>query len=315
VRSFNNLAATRGWSTVHSFRTVIVPPTLTEPADTAALDNRRPLFDWDDVAGASSYVLVISKKANLSNPIKNVTVLASKYLPPDLPAKTLLYWRVMAKGPNGPSAWSNTQSFTTGNPASTPALVAPAANALVTDYTPLLDWSTSTVPAGTTFKHYELQVADNAGFNSPIVITTTDSSLGESKATTPTLNDNTKYYWRVRAVNTVVGVDNFSGWSKVRTFRAAMLAPTLVSPLNGDPVGSLKPALNWNLVSGATKYTVQLSTSPSFGTTLVDTTSLASTFTPSPNLPKNKTIYWRIRALGLNGPSNWSTIFSFHTPN
>jgi hypothetical protein len=39
-----------------------------------------------------------------------------------------------------------------------------------------------------------------------------------------------------------------------------------------------------------------------------------STFTPVTNLPKNRVIYWRVRANGLNGPSNWSK-FQFRTPN
>ncbi len=316
VRSFNNLGDTKSWTVARSFRTVIVPPTLTAPADTASLDNRRPFFNWDDVAGATGYQFVLSKQANLSNPLKNIPVLTSEYLPPDLPANTLFYWRVMAKGPNGPSAWSSTHSFTTGNPASTPVLVAPANNALVKDYTPLLDWKNSVVPEGTTFRRYELQVDNNSDFSSlAINIVTTDGVVTESNFTPPSdLTPNTKYFWRVRAVNTVGIVEHFSGWSKVWTFRAAMLAPTLVSPGDTTTVGSLKPTLTWTAVTGATSYTIQIATSSSFGTIVLTKNSSTSDFTLVTNLPKNKTLYWRVRALGPNGPSDWSIPFSFHTP-
>ena len=67
-------------------------------------------------------------------------------------------------------------------------------------------------------------------------------------------------------------------------------------------------------VDGATSYKIQVSTSSSFGTKLISVKVLDSTFTPTTNLPKNKTLYWRVKALGPNGPSAWSDTFQFTTP-
>ncbi len=317
VKAFNILGASSNWSAVRNFKTPLAQPNLVSPVNASSLLTDRPDLDWDNVDGATSYILQISPSSSFGTLLVNISVNDSEYsLPKDLPQKKLLYWRIRAKTSVVAGPWSEKWTFTTGNPASTPVLVAPANNALVKDYTPLLDWKNSTLPVGTTFKQYDLQVDDNSDFSSPEVNISTSNGVLIESSYTP-LSDlafNTKYYWRVRSVNLVSGVEHFSGWSKVWTFRAVMLAPTLQSPTNGDPVGSLKPTLTWTAVTGATKYAIQITTSPSFGTPLLSTTSPVATFTPGANLPKNKTLYWRVRALGPNGPSDWSTPFSFHTP-
>src|SRR6185369_12704498 len=99
----------------------------------------------------TGYTLQISKVATFASIVLtgNVTTATSTFTPTaDLPASTVLFWRVKANGPNGPSAWSAVRSITTGNPPTVPMLLLPAVNALTTDFTPRLDWSTSTVPVG-----------------------------------------------------------------------------------------------------------------------------------------------------------------------
>jgi hypothetical protein len=73
------------------------------------------------------------------------------------------------------------------------------------------------------------------------------------------------------------------------------------------------PVLDWDAVGGAEGYNIQISTSSSFSSTLVNTSTTTDSFTPSSNLPAHKTIYWRVRTTGANGPSSWTT-GSFKTP-
>ena len=92
-----------------------------------------------------------------------------------------------------------------------------------------------------------------------------------------------------------------------------MLPPNLLLPANDSTAVTLKPLFDWDDVTGAMSYTIQISIDPKFGTLLVTKTVNASTYTAVTNLPKNRVIYWRVRANGPNGPSNWSK-FQFTTP-
>ena len=92
-------------------------------------------------------------------------------------------------------------------------------------------------------------------------------------------------------------------------------APILLTPANGTPAGTLKPVLDWDVPVGpVTNYTIQVATSSTFGTLLVNSTTVDSTYTRLTNFPAGKTLYWRVKANGPNGPSAWSPTFSFTTP-
>ena len=93
-----------------------------------------------------------------------------------LAAATTLYWGVRAKGANGPSLWSQARSFKSGNPPPCRPSLSPASNALLTSYQPTLDWSDSSVPAGTTLDHYAVQVATDSSFTNRLYNTSTTLS-------------------------------------------------------------------------------------------------------------------------------------------
>ena len=77
---------------------------------------------------------------------------------------------------------------------------------------------------------------------------------------------------------------------------------------------TLRPVLDWGDVPGAVSYTVQVSTSSTFATLPVNATVPSSTYTPTISLPSGYVIFWRVRANGANGPSDWSTVILFTTP-
>ena len=80
-------------------------------AEGASLTNRKPVSDWDAMAGASGYTIQVSKNNTFTSIVVNKTVVLSTYTPTvDLPIGTL-YWRVKANGVNGPSFWSVTRSL------------------------------------------------------------------------------------------------------------------------------------------------------------------------------------------------------------
>lgn len=310
VRAFNSLGQFSPWSSTRYFREAMHSPALIEMTS-IYLDNLRPTFDWEDVPGAVSYTFQLSVKPNMGSP-KNITVPTSTYTPTkDLQKNKTLYWRARANGDNGPSVWSETFSVITPNTPTTPKLSLPKNKALVTSLTPRMDWSNSSIPIGTTFDHYQLQLATDAAFAGIVLDEDVAGLITDSEFTLSSeLEPNTWYYWRVRAFNSL---DQYSSWSSVRYFREAMLAPELSSPSNGAIVGSLKPAFDWEDVAGASGYSIQLSTSASMKSASTYSTTV-STYTPAKNLGASKTYYWRVRASGTNGPSEWSEIRMVTTP-
>ena len=284
-------------------------PVLVSPIGGVLVDSVQPTFVWEAVGGAAYYQIQISTSAAFSTYTVNARVYATSYTPTvALLANKIYYWRARAIGSFGTGDWASS-TFMTPNPPPAPGLLVPAANALVTDYSPVFDWKDVTAPTGTTLDHYQIQVASTAAFVTPVV----DENVIASTFTPLTdLQPNTKYYWRVRAVNTL---GHMGAWSQARYFRSAILPTTLLSPADGASVLTLRPAFDWTDVSGASGYTLQISTSVGFASVLKTYSPVASSVSPTTDLPVNATLYWRVRANGTNGPSLWSETRSFVTPN
>ena len=197
-----------------SVRVAVTDPVLNGPYS-EAVTSLRPAFDWVEVDGASGYTLQIARNATFTSLLGTYTRSAAQtdYTPlVNLPAYTVLYWRVRANSPtHGPGNWSNAW-FTTPNPPSTPALLTPANGATLTDDSPRFDWTTSTLPAGTEFALYRLQLCFDAAC-STVEEEYTVHSLTSSEyemGSVPGLDAGSYYYWRVRAENRAGA---YSAWS------------------------------------------------------------------------------------------------------
>lgn len=103
--------------------------------------------------------------------------------------------------------------------------------------------------------------------------------------------------------------------------QAVPSAPTLVSPSNAllpEPVG-WRPTLKWKFVTGAESYELQVATSSSFSTIVFPSAAPflnvgnVLEFTPDGDLPGNKKLYWRVRAVNADGAGKWSTARYFYT--
>jgi hypothetical protein len=93
------------------------------------------------------------------------------------------------------------------------------------------------------------------------------------------------------------------------------LAPKLLSPAISDKNIPLNPVLEWFPAAFAASYNVQLSTSNTFKTLLMNQTNLTATKIQSANLQPNTTYYWRVSATNVKGESSWSTVYNFSTVN
>jgi hypothetical protein len=311
VRAYNTLGQASAWSLKRPFRTAILPPDLGMPLQGEVPASLRPTFDWADVQGASGYTLQISRYQNFSTLLRWASPAASSFtLPADLPANSVLFWRVQAAGANGPSLWSQVWSFTSASPPAVPALIWPLNGALSMDYTPRLDWTTVIVPAGTEFDHYQLQVATDSVFASILLDQAIADLSGSEFSPAGDLPSNSRYYWHVRAFNKA---GQYSSWSASWSFRTAILPPVLLFPSQGEALLNRRPTLDWENAAGASGYRVQASLYSNFSAVFLDSSTASSTLTPAADLPAGALVFWRVKATGPNGPSYWSEIRSFTT--
>ena len=117
-----------------------------------------------------------------------------------------------------------------------------------------------------------------------------------------------QYYWKVRAYAN----GTWSNYSNEWTFYFdGLSSPTLVSPLNGATTTSLRPVFQWNAVSCANYYELQLARDASFSDMVRDKLSVSGTSWQLDNqdLTIGQTYYWRVRS--SNPIGLWSDTWRF----
>lgn len=86
-------------------------PSQLLPQNGAFTNNRRPLFDFSDVAGATRYHIQIDNNSNFSSPeFENNNLTASQYTPSTNMSEMIYYWRVRAYNGSVWSSWSSAWS-------------------------------------------------------------------------------------------------------------------------------------------------------------------------------------------------------------
>jgi hypothetical protein len=107
----------------------------------------------------------------------------------------------------------------------------------------------------------------------------------------------------------------FSPWSDTCAFRTAILPPALSLPSGQNQPENLHPVFDWGNVNGTSSYNIQISTNQNFTTLVLNQNVTPSAYMPTVDLPKGTTLFWRVRANGVNGPSAWSRVRHFDSPN
>jgi hypothetical protein len=160
-----------------------------------------------------------------------------------------------------------------------------------------------------------LDSAAKVGFASATGITSTQGTISASSASAFNVvpvpfNPGTTYYWRVKTTLPVTSPNSAMQSFTVQSLPAAV--PSIVSPANGSTITNQTPAFSWSPVSGTTQYDFQLSTTPTFGTTvLTDQPNTAGDLVPvTIPLTQGKQYFWRVRALQpVTG--DWSAVANF----
>jgi len=182
-------------------------------------------------------------------------------------------------------------------------LVSPANGATSTATTPTLTWNLST---GAT--SYQLQVFVTVTNVSVLDQTTTNLLYALSG-----LANNTRYSWKVRAINSAGNGE----WSDVWVFTTTSgivipSVPILVSPVNGATNVPTNPTFVWNVSSGATSYRLQVLNTVT-NVVVLDQSGITGISYQISGLANSTQYSWRMTATNSAGTSDWSAVWNFTT--
>ena len=168
-------------------------------------------------------------------------------VPVPLQSATRYWWRAFAFDPEQAEGQSPIVSFTvnTGNrPPSTPAIVGPAMSTLVPATTVSLTAGGSGDPDGDAIS-YQFEIDTTPTFTGSVTASPPLPSTGANVGwPVSNLLENTRYYWRVRAVDARSAA---SAWAVseffVNAVNEAPATPALLNPGNGATISTTEPRL------------------------------------------------------------------------
>lgn len=297
------------WSQANTFTTKIGGAVVQMPLNNATDISTNTRFEWKPVDGAETYSIIISKNADLSDPIASASAMVKNTfsLPAsELELNTVYYWQVTAASTNDGTTTSTTWTFTTAAAkiAAIPGLLLPENAAILPTGTVELKWE---VVSGAV--SYDVQVSPDQNFATLLY-----DGKGQT-ASSWTIDANTPeqtLYWRVRSVNGA----GLSAWSAARRFSLAaeaLAAPGLVSPPSNAIKVEPSVIFSWAAALKAISYHVQVSTDENFTTLVYNKNKIIGQSTTPLQLANATKYFWRVSSENDMGVSAWSATWNFTT--
>lgn len=309
VRAVNSFGFSL-WTPDWNFRTTtFLPPApaLVTPLNDSTEISLTPLLSWNASPYANTYNLQVSTDSTFNTTqidLSGLTVLSYNIPSGSLLYDSSYYWRVNANNFNGTSEWSSLWKFSTISTPITPVLIAPLNNSSGIIINPLLRWQSIN-----NAENYRVQVSTDSNFSMTIL----DSlvTISEIQIQPETFTFNRKYYWRVNASN-IAGTGN---WTEIWNFTTTTLYPPLLSyPQNGSGNIPIASYFFWNNVTGASSFTIQITTDSTFKFLTHDQQNLACCqYFSNPVLMYDTNYYWRMRSISNADTSDWSSVWKFRT--
>ena len=207
------------------------------------------------------------------------------------------YWRVNAMNSAGTGPWSDVWKINVTNDAV--RLRLPANNSINIDQNGELSWESISG------SKYQVQVSTVDDFSSTVM----DISDIQFTFASYTLLTNSKYYWRVRAIDSLT-----REWSEVWNFVTIPKIPVafnLISPPDKSVRQEYNPTFRWTNAGMSVQYTVLIGSDPNVTTNLQEFTTTNENLTVSLN--PNLTYYWTVKAKNYTGTSYSKEIWSVKT--
>ena len=316
-------------------RTDEQPVTLTFAA--ASSNSERPFWyeieiasdpDFVDIVHTSSRITPLS--ATQSGRASQDTPAGETYTVPEtLAADRMYYWHVRAADGANTGPYSETSQFELFTPITiaAPRPIFPVDDEVASSQRPSFKVKSSEITGPATNIKYRFEVARDGSFANLTTVLTVGPGGGTTSATPGDLEWNTRYKWRVRASATGREGRVDGPWSATQTFKTPavpVVAPSLVSPINGAKTSSRRPTFTVrngavSPLAGEVTIYFQISRNANFSTLVrsfnVPQSQGATTSVVSPiTLAAKTTFYWRVRAADGNFNTGFGSPKQFKTP-
>lgn len=302
-----NAESVSAYSTTHGFVTTAAPPAapeLTAPEDGAGGLPTTVTLDWEPVENADQYFVEVDTTAEFAAPVHRIAIPGTELELAGLRNAQTYFWRVQGLRDGEAGDWSSTWAFTTiVSPPAPPQLKAPAEGATGVNIDVDLVWNTALRA-----NRYEVVLAADSTFRSIVA----DSVLADTTYRPPPLQNNTRYFWRVRGLNDA-GVGPWSAVFDFETIIGVPAVPRLLTPENGNRDVPPTVTFTWQAAEDAAAYEFELSTSLNFDGIVVRVADIDTTALTVSDLDYGTQYYWRVRAINPGGRSVFTSPFSFTT--
>jgi len=285
----------------------LLPPILLTP--TITQDTSTPTFTWQAGTDAVLHnIEIATDSTDFSNSIvvsdSTLTGTDTTFVPASGFADGTYFWRVVSTDTKGDThtspIWQLLINTTTPSGIVPPSVLSPTVS-LCTDK-PVFEWSAAT---GASIDHYHIEIATDSA-DIPGTLVQEDSTLTSTTYAASILSNGT-YYWRVTA-HFVSGTPAAESSNIYSIIVFKIDTPVIVGITTGfmDPY----PTFEWNSVSGATNYNLQIS-DDSFASIYYSKTEITETTFSLPlseaALPKGN-YEWRVNAENnMCSQGSWTT--------
>ncbi|MBM4165522.1 MAG: T9SS type A sorting domain-containing protein [Ignavibacteria bacterium] len=143
------------------------------------------------------------------------------------------------------------------------------------------------------------------------IVSTTNGGTSWSIIATPTINRLSGISMTSAATGTIVGNNGTILRTQSSVFPPD--TPSLLSPENNATNQSITPLVNWNAVTGATSYRLQVAKDSLFANVVTDKSNIQGTLFELSSLNSFTKYFWRVRAKNNEGVSEFSDTWNFTT--
>lgn len=271
---------------------------LTSPADLSETRSSTITLRWADAVEDSSppvrYEVQVDTAGTFLANVIDTTGLSDTFVVVSLPRNDTYSWRVIARdlqgnARNSAATWRIV--FDTMSPVAG-ALIVPVNLTDTTATTFTFQWNAAS-DTGSGISGYRLQIDTANTFIAPLVDSATPLTSGIR-----TLAANDTYYWRILAVDDAGNTRAVTA-NRLRVDTAGPVVGALTGPSASLDTKSRTIKFTWtaavDAITGLTGYRLQVDTSNTFSSFVIDSATPLLTLTPT--LAVNDTYYWRVLAL------------------